>query len=207
MKNFISHIRVYVLRGLLAAIPLSLSLLAVRLIYVAIDKQVMNLIDNFIGYRIPGLGIVFVILVLYLIGLLASNVIGKRFFHLLENITSRIPILKTTYQVGKQVSMAFSLPEKQAFQKVVLVDYLDQGIFAPAFVTGSVVDSKNEKFLKVFIPTVPNPTTGFVVIVRESQTIDPKWTVEEAMRTIISAGIIGPDTIGIENQIRKVEDV
>ena len=114
----------------------------------------------------------------------------------MENILSRIPIINTTYHVGKQLSDTLSLPEKQVFKKVVLVDYFKPGIWTVGFVTGAVYDRKNnEKLLKVFIPTVPNPTSGILVIMKESQTVDPKWSIEQGMKTVISGGIIGPEEI------------
>lgn len=110
---------------------------------------------------------------------------------------SRIPLINTTYQIGKQLSDTLALPEKHVFRKVVLVDYLKPGIWTIGFVTGTVIDRKNnnEKLLKVFVPTPPNPTSGTMVVVKESETRDPGWTVEEAMKAVISGGIIGPSEI------------
>lgn len=197
MKTFIQHFKTYILRGLLASIPLLLSYFVVRFFYVFIDKRIVNLISTFIGIRIPGLGIVLVLVVLYVLGYLASNVIGRRVFNLIERISNRIPIIKTTYQVGKQLSSTLSLPEQEVFKRVVLVECFKLGILNICFVTGTILDKKtNEKLLKVFIPTVPNPTSGFLAIVKESQAIDPKWSVEQAMRAVISGGIIGPQEIG-----------
>ncbi len=196
MKNFFKHVQVYIFRGILASIPLGLSYFVLRFFYVVIDKRVMNLLYKYIGFRIPGLGILLILLILYFIGLLASNVIGRSLFTLIERIFSRIPIIKTIYQVGKQLSSTLSLPEKQIFKRVVLVDYFNSGAGTIGFVTGTLVDKKSkEKFLKVFIPTVPNPTSGFIFILKESQTIDPGWSVEQGIKMVISGGIIGPEEI------------
>ena len=165
MKRFLNHAKIYIFRGLLAVIPLFLSVLAIRLVYVVIDKRIVNLINQYIGYRIPGLGILFVLIFLYFIGFLASNVIGHRFFGIIERISRRIPLIKTIYQVGKQLSSTFSLSEKQVFKRVVLVNFRGNAMTI-GFVTGTLEDqTKNgsEKFLKVFVPTVPNPTSGFLL--------------------------------------------
>ena len=145
----------------------------------------------------PGMGILLVLLTLYLLGLIASNFIGKKFFNLIKRLTSKIPIVKTTYQVGSQLSEMFSLPEKEVLKRAVLVTYLMPGMWTIGFVTGAIVDTKNnnEKFLKVYIPTPPIPTSGTLVLVREAQTRDPGWTIEQAMKAVISGGIIGPDEI------------
>ena len=101
------------------------------------------------------------------------------------------------YQVGKQLSATLSLPERQVFKRAVLVEYLKPGMWTVGFVTGMVVDrsQNNETILKVYIPTPPLPTSGTMVLVKQSQTRDPGWTVEEAMKVVISGGIIGPDYI------------
>lgn len=196
MKGLVGHLRVYIIRGVLAVIPIGLSIIAIRLIYLVIDKRIIEALDKVIGYRIPGLGVVLVLIVLYLLGLITSNVLGRRFLGILENVSSRIPIIKIVYQVGKQISTTLSLPEKQVFKKAVLVDFFKPGQRAIGFVTGTLVDQKTrEPLLKIFIPTVPNPTSGFLVIMKESETVDPGWSVDEAMKTVISGGIIGPDVI------------
>ena len=196
MKNFINHAKVYIASGLLACIPLGLSYLTLKVIYIFIDQKIMNLLDQFIGYRIPGLGVLVFLFFLYFIGVLVSNVIGRKLFGVLDFIFDKIPILKTTYQIGKQLSSTFSLSEKQIFKKVVLVDMARTGVWTIGFVTGTVENVlTKEKFLKVFLPTVPNPTTGFVVVVRESEAFDPGWTVDEGIRMVISAGIIGPEVM------------
>ncbi|MDW7680054.1 MAG: DUF502 domain-containing protein [bacterium] len=197
LKKTINHFKKYVIRGLLAIIPLALTFFVIQLLYVGVDKKVMGFIQRFIGVNIPGLGFVIVLLILYLIGLIASNIAGRQLFTWVEKLFQKIPLINTTYQVGKQLSDTLALPEKHVFRKAVLVDYLKPGIWTVGFVTGSIIDRKNNntKLLKVFVPTPPNPTSGTMVIVRESEVRDPGWTVEEAIRTVISGGIIGPTTI------------
>lgn len=194
MKIFLRHFKSYILRGFLALIPLALSFFVLRFFYVFIDQKISVLINNFIGIRIPGLGIILFLFTLYLIGYLASNVIGRRLLNLLERIPSKIPIIKTIYQIGKQVSSTLSLPGQQAFKKAVLVEYFRPGVWTIGFVTGSILDKRNnEKLLKVFIPVnLPNPTSGMILMLKEDQVIDTKWTIEEAMKMLISGGIIGP---------------
>ena len=197
MMKFMNHIKRYIFRGTIAIIPLALTYVVLRFLYFAIDKRIMGVIDNFIGFSIPGFGLILILIILYIVGILASNIVGRQIFGLIERITNRIPLIRTTYQVGKQISVTLSLPEKQVFKRVVLVDFLKPGIWTVGFVTGEIIDTKNnnEKLLKVFVPTPPNPISGTMVIVRESETRDPGWTIEEAMKSVISGGIIGPDVI------------
>lgn len=194
-NRLLYHLRTHILRGTLAIIPVALSALAVYLLYTIIDRRVATAIAEVIHRRIPGLGLLLVVVLLYLLGLVASNLVGREFLRLIEKGFDRIPLIRTTYQVGKQISAALSLPQRQVFTRSVLVEYLRPGMWTIGFVTGILDTSGGERILKIFIPTPPNPTTGTIVLVRESEVRDTGWTVDEAMRTIISAGIIGPTHI------------
>lgn len=201
MKKFFIHVRIYIFRGLLAIIPLLLCITAIRLLYVLIDKQVMKFLAQFIDIRqIPGLGILLLLISLYFIGLIFSNVLGRQIFKFIDNITNRIPIIKAIYGIGKQISdtLAVTDPQKQAFKKAILVDSFNGRGWMLGFVTGSIKDQNGEELLKVFVPAVPHPLTGIIFIVKPSQTLDCGWTVEEALKMIVSAAIISPD------QIKKV---
>jgi len=198
MKSFFIHIRVYILRGLLAIIPLLLCIGAIKLLYELIDKQVMKFLDHFIDIRqIPGLGILLLLISLYIIGLIFSNVLGRQIFRLIDNITERIPIIKFIYGVGKQISDTLSMtdPQKQPFKKAVLVNIFNGNGWMLAFVTGSIKNQNGEEMYKVFVPTAPHPLTGIIFIIKPSQALDCGWTVEEALKMIVSVGIISPEEI------------
>lgn len=197
MKSIFKHLKGYIFRGLLAVIPLALTAFAIKILYTTIDKRITGLIEEIIGFSFPGLGVLLLVVVLYLLGLIVSNVLGRQIFGLLDRIANRIPLVKTTYNVGRQLSSSFSLPEKQVFRRAVLVEYLKPGIWTIGFVTGTIVDKSNndELLLKVFIPTPPNPISGTMVVVRESQTRDPGWSIDEALKAVISGGVIGPTEI------------
>ena len=202
MKKLFKHLRTNIFRGLLAIIPLFLSFLAIRLLYVLIDRRVMAFLDRFIEVRqVPGMGLLLVLVCLYLIGLIVGNIIGKQFFHLLERTARRIPIVNAIYQVGKQLSQSLSdVGGKQTFQKALLVKWNSEGSWVIAFVAGRIKDQQTgESLLRVFMPHAPNPTSGFVFLVKESQTIDPGWTMEEAIKMVISGAVIAPDQINRRN--------
>ncbi len=198
-KNVFLKLRKNVFRGFLALIPLYLSYLVIRFIYVYVDLKVASPIENYIGYRIPGLGILIILILLYLLGLLASNWTGRRVLWLVEKVMERIPLIKTVYSLGKQLGLALSLPEKQVFQQVVLVEQFRPGLWSVGFVTGRLKDKKTgECLVKVFIPTAPNVTTGFTVIVKETDLRLVNWSVQEALTMIISGGIVGVDELEYE---------
>ena len=198
MKDFFFHIRTYMLRGLLAIIPLLLCVTAIRLLYILIDKQIMHFLAQFIDIRqIPGLGILLLLVTLYFIGLIFSNVAGRQILKFIDGVTERIPIIKFIYGVGKQFSDTLSETgtQKQAFKKAVLVNSFNGNGWMLGFVTGSMRDLNGDELLKVYVPAVPHPFTGIVFIVKPSQTLDCGWTVEEALKMIVTAGIISPEQI------------
>ena len=196
MKTLLKHLKIYVLRGLFAIIPLALTAFALNLLYTVIDKRITGVVERLIGFSFPGLGVILLLVVLYLLGLIVSNVVGRQIFRLVEGIAKRIPLIKTTYNVGRQLSSTLSLPEKQVFKRAVLVEYLKPGMWTIGFVTGTLIDKNtNERLLKVFVPMPPNPISGTMIVVREAQTRDPGWTIEEALKAVISGGMISPAEI------------
>ncbi len=197
MKRIWNHLKTYIVRGVIVIIPLALSVFAVRFLYVTIDSRITHLIQKLIGRRIPGIGTLLVLIVLYLLGLIASNVFGKYIFGAIERVASHVPLLRPIYQMGKQVGTALSVPSKQVFKRAVLIEILKPGMWTIGFVTGTLDDQSDEgeRVLKVFVPTPPNPASGTMILVKESQVRDPGWTMDEALKTVISGGIIGPDKI------------
>jgi uncharacterized membrane protein len=197
MKGLFKHLKTHIFRGLLAVIPIGLSYLVIRFFYTTVDARITRLIDRWLGFRVPGLGILLVLIALYLLGLAASNWAGRKAFGLVDTVTTRIPVIKAVYTLGKRVADALSLQEKGAFKRVVMVEHFRPGVWSVGFVTAVMRDRANteENLVRVFIPTAPNPTTGFVVILRESQVRNLDWSVPEAMNSIISGGMVGPDQI------------
>lgn len=197
MNRVFKHLRTYIFRGLLAAIPVVLTYLVIRLLYVAVDQRVAHLIEKVSGFSIPGLGVLLVLLVLYLLGLTASNWLGRLVFGAIERLTARIPLIKTIYGLGKQLGQAFSRPERATFRRVVMVEFFRPGMWSIGFVTGEVRDvASGERLLKVFVPTAPNPTAGFTLVVREAAARPLSWTVQEGMNHVLSGGVIGPGELG-----------
>lgn len=200
LKKFdlIAHIRMHTIRGLLAIVPLLLCAVSIQLLYTLIDKKIMVFLGQYFAVRqIPGLGILLLLASLYLTGLILSNILGREFLKFVDKISVKIPIIGSIYSVGKQLTQSFSVDEpNQAFKKAILVKLNQDEVWTPGFVMNSIVNAKTkENMLFVYIPTVPTPTGGFVFIVKESQTMDPGWTVEECLKVIVSMGIISPKQI------------
>jgi uncharacterized membrane protein len=200
IAEFFKHLRIYIFRGLLAIIPLLLTFIAITLLYKLIDRKVLSFLEGVTQIhirQIPGLGILLVLLTLYFIGIFFSNVIGRQFFHLLGQVTEKIPFVKFIYQIGKELSESFSAAsDKQAFQKAILVKSLTHQGWMVGFLTGTIKDKvTGEEFLRVLIPATHNPLFGYIVLVSPEQTRDPGWTVEETLKALVSVGIIFPAEI------------
>lgn len=198
MKAVWQSIQTYTVRGALAVTPLILTFLVLRFLYRVLDHSIIGQFDLILGYKVPGpwIGILVFVGLLYVIGIIASNVIGRQIFNLIDRVTEQIPIVKAIYQVGKQLSSSLAPSDRQAFQKVVLLEYFHVGVLNIGFVTGELTDQKTgDRMYKVLIPTVPNPLSGYLVFIKTSQAIDPKWTVEEGLKIVISGGIIGPEKV------------
>ncbi len=202
MKNFFQHARTYIFRGLLAVIPLLLCAAAIQLLYVLIDKRIMGFLNRFFEVRkIPGLGILLLLVALYLIGLIVSNIMGRQILKFVEKISQKIPIIKWIYGVGKQLSQGLSTSQdKQLFKKAVLVRIDPKSeLWIPAFVMSTSTSDKGEDLSFVYVPTVPTPTGGFVFVAKSSQIMDPGWTVEECLKIIVSMGFISPDQVKLHS--------
>jgi uncharacterized membrane protein len=132
----------------------------------------------------------------YLTGALAQAMIGRRLIHAGETVLMRVPLASTIYSSAKQVMEAIAAPTRSALRTVVLVEFPRRGTWSVGFMTGRLLETQGRGMLKVFVPTTPNPTTGFFVIVPQEDVIMTEMTVEEAFKMIISGGIVSPESLG-----------
>ena len=153
--------------------------------------------DNFLPFTIPGLGIIILVAVLILIGMFAAGFLGKFFLRLGEWILYKMPFISSIYSVLKQIFETFLSNKSNAFKRVVLLEYPRKGIWILGFVStdtdGEVKSLLKEEMINVFIPTTPNPTSGFLIFVPKSDTIPLKMSVEAGIKFVISGGIVSPD--------------
>jgi len=152
--------------------------------------------DQLLGFRIPGLGVLLTLLVVLLTGMIGASFIGRWFVHLGEKIVDRIPLVRSIYSAIKNVLEAIFQDNKDAFRRVVLIEYPRSGLFVLAFVAGmdegEVQHRTGEQVIAVFVPTTPNPTSGFLLYVPEKDTIPLDMSVEDGMKCVISAGVVSP---------------
>lgn len=195
-------LRRYFIAGLLVWVPIYITFFVIHFIVHLLDGTLALLPhqyhpEHWIGREIPGLGVIFTLFILFLTGMLVTNFIGHRLLALWEKLLSRIPLIRSIHSATKQVVHAVVQPNGKAFKKVVLIPYPHPGSWSIAFVTSEVLNSPwtNHDIVNVFVPTTPNPTSGFLLFVPQNDTIELNISIEEALRMVISLGVIIPDSM------------
>lgn len=191
-------VRRYFINGLLVLLPGVVTVYVLVFALSTIDSIFGSVIKTLVGYHIPGAGTILTILLIIGTGMFATNVIGKRIIQLGERIFLKIPVLSNIYQGVRQAVSAFSRSsDKHQFQRVVLVEYPRRGLYSMGFVTSEGIPEINESIqedaITVFVPTTPNPTSGFFLVVPAQDCLPLNISIEDAFKTVISGGIIGPN--------------
>lgn len=191
----------YFITGLLIWIPLGFTVLVLSWLINTMDHT-LDLLPSKLrpealwGFRVPGIGVVVTVLVVFLTGLLAANFIGQRLVRFWEGVLARIPVVKSIYYGVKQVSDTVLADTGLAFRKVLLVQYPRNGSWTIAFQTGKpggdVINHLRGEYVSVYVPTTPNPTSGFFLMMPRSDVVELDMTVDEALKYIISMGVVAP---------------
>lgn len=196
--------RKYFITGLLILVPLAITLWVLDLIISTMDQSLLLLPErwqpkNVFGFHIPGLGTILTLLVIFFTGLLTRNFIGKQVVHLWENLLNRIPIVSSIYSSVKQVSDTLFSSSGNAFRKALLVQYPRAGSWTIGFLTGVPGgDVKNHlvgDYVSIYVPTTPNPTSGFFLMMPREDVIELDMSVDEALKYIVSMGVVSPEYI------------
>jgi len=187
-----STLRNILLTGLLIFIPISATIFITYWTFTYIDNLIKPIVVKTVGFYFPGLSWVFLIGIILILGVIGRFTIGNRIVSSIENLMKKVPVVRTIYTATKEASKAILVSETERIKGVVLVEYPRKGIYAIGFTTGAEIKEANEKTGKktvnVFIPTSPNPTSGYVVLVPEEELIYLDMSVEEALKVIISGG-------------------
>ncbi len=204
-----SSLRKWLLSGLLVLVPLIITLWVLDWVVTTLDQTLRILPtgwhpDRLLGMHIPGLGVIFALVVVLSIGALASNIIGYRLVNWWHALLHRIPVVRSIYSGVKQVSDTLFSEKGNAFRKALLVQWPRDGMWTIAFLTGSPQgdvlaqlrskpgESSDEAFHSVYVPTTPNPTGGYFVMVRQRDCVELQMSVDEALTYIVSMGVIVP---------------
>ncbi len=193
--------RKYLIAGLLVWMPLGITFLVVRAIVGFLDQLLLLLPqsyqpDTVLGFHIPGLGVVLAVVLVLTTGMVVANLLGRRIVVAWESLLARIPLVRTLYGGVKQIMEAVLATDGKSFSKVILIEYPRKGLWGIAFMTsdslGEVQAKAGTDLISVFVPTTPNPTSGFVIMVLQKDVIELEMSIEDGMKMIISMGTVVP---------------
>ena len=191
----------YIITGLLIWIPLVITLWVLKLIVDSLDQVLLLLppefrTENWLGLHVPGMGAVMTLVIVFVTGLLTTNLIGARLVNFWHEILHRIPVVNSIYSSVKQISDTLFSSSGQAFRKALLVQWPYPGMWTVAFLTGrpggDVANHLPGDFVSVYVPTTPNPTGGYFVVVARKDVIELDMSVDAALKYIISMGVVPP---------------
>jgi uncharacterized membrane protein len=191
--------RSYLLAGLVVWLPIIVTFVVLRFIVDLLDQSMALLPDAYqpeqlFGVHIPGFGVVLSLGLLFFTGLIATNFLGQRLMRWSEAILDRIPLVRSIYSATKQVMETVFSSNSQAFRKVLLIEYPRKGLWTIAFQTGvaskEVSAHTGEEMLSVFVPTTPNPTSGFLMMIAKSSVTELSMSIDDALKLIISLGVM-----------------
>jgi uncharacterized membrane protein len=208
-------IKRYFITGLLVLVPLFITVWVLTILIGLMDQSLLLLPYNWrpeaqFGMSIPGLGALLTLGIIFLTGVVATNFFGKRIILFWEALLGRVPVVKSIYYSVKQVSDTLFSDSGQAFRKALLVQYPREGSWTIAFLTGKpggdVVNHLKGDYVSVYVPTTPNPTSGFFLMMPKEDVIELKMSVDEALKYIVSMGVVAPEASRRGRKPRVVSD-
>jgi uncharacterized membrane protein len=198
-----SALRKWLVAGLLAIVPVAITFAVLRWIVQTLDSTLLILPeawqpDRLIGVHIPGFGVLLTLAILLLVGAIVSNFFGRKIVEWGDHLVTRIPVVRSIYSSVKQVSDTLFSPSGNAFRTAVLVQWPRPDVWTIGFVTGSpggdVTNYLVGDYVSVYVPTTPNPTGGYFVMLRKSDCIELRMSVDEALKYVISMGVVAPSS-------------
>jgi uncharacterized membrane protein len=201
-------IRKYFISGLLVWLPIIITLFVIKFLVDLLSKSLLLLPtayqpDVLLGFHVPGIGVILTLLVIFCTGLFVANFIGSKLVKLGDSLMGRIPLVRSIYNAVKQTTETLFKPDGQSFRKVLLVEYPCPGVWSVAFQTGEVGNDieetlGGEKMVSYFIPTTPNPTSGFLMMAPKSKVKELDISVDQALKFVISLGVMQPGAAPIK---------
>ena len=202
MKNK-SHFKQYIFTGLLSILPIYATYWIVKQLFLLFSSPGTKLYyltfgNNTFKYLPEITGFVLTIVSIYIVGRFVTNVLGKTILSQLERLVERIPIVNLVYKTVKQITESLGSQNNNAFKKVIQLEYPRKGLWTLAMVTGESTNKKGDMYYHLFVPTTPNPTSGYMIYALKSDTIETDLLVEEALKIIISGGMLAPSINELE---------
>jgi uncharacterized membrane protein len=194
------------LAGLLVIVPVGATILILVWFFNTIDHILAPAVRAIFHHDVPGVGFGVTIILIYLAGVIATNIIGKRMINYGESLLAKVPIFKQIYNGIRQILASLATPEKSGFMQVVLVEFPRAGMYAIGFITSEIKMTNGEKLINVLIPTSPTPTSGFLQVVKEKDIIRTEMSVDDAIKMVVSGGMVAPQEVqnGIQSNIENL---
>ncbi len=193
-----SHFKQYIFTGLLSILPIYATYWILKQLFLLFSSPGTKLYyftfgDNTFKYLPEIIGFLLTIISIYIIGRFVTNVLGRTLLHEIEKIVERIPIVNLVYKTVKQITESITSQNNNAFKKVIQLEYPRKGLWTLAMVTGESTDREGNEYFHIFVPTTPNPTSGYMIYALKNDTVETELTVEEALKIIISGGMLAPN--------------
>ena len=195
------NIKKYIAAGILSLIPVYFTYIISKILFQFFANPGARFFDYI--YKLIGkdnvrflpeiFGFIGVLLAIYIIGMLVSSIFVRRILFNIERVIAGIPVINIIYKTIKQVTSSLGDPEKQSFKKVILIEYPRKNVWTLAMVTGESRDINDNEYYNIYVPTTPNPTSGFMLYTLKREVLETNISVEEGLKIIISGGVIGPE--------------
>ena len=192
MNSITQNFRSKIFAGLAALLPLYLTFFVIKFLFVTLEEMSDPILKRF-NLDIPGLGIILTVLLIYILGFLVTNFLGRKIFNIGERIVKKVPIVNMIYTTLKQITETFTKGSTDAFEGAVYIQYPRQGLWTMAFISGESKTKEGVPYYHLFVPTTPNPTSGFFLMIPQADTVATGMSVEDGLKTIISGGLLAPD--------------
>jgi uncharacterized membrane protein len=199
--SYLSRLRRDFLAGIFVIVPLVVTVLIFKWLFESIDGILAPAVEAIFGRPIPGIGFIAIILLVYIAGLIATNVVSGKAVRRAESLLAQVPVIGDIYNILRQISESIMMPHKDGFKEVVLVEFPRPGMRTIGFVTNRIMDSSGQGLVNVYIPTTPNPTSGYLEIIPENDVVHTNISVDEAIKMVVSGGMVSPEVIhGIKHR-------
>ena len=192
MNSITQNIRSKLFAGIATAFPLFLTYFLLKFLFETLDEISKPILNKF-GVEVPGLGILLTLVLIFSLGVIVTNFLGKKIFNIGENIVKRVPFVSTIYSTLKQITDTFTKGTSDTFQGAVYIQYPRVGLWTMAFISGESNTNDGVPYYHLFVPTTPNPTSGFFLMIPQEDAVPTGMSVEEGLKTIISGGMLAPE--------------
>jgi len=211
LNDLLGQMRKYLITGILVLVPFVVTIYIMYAFFQITDGLLGVAVSRAIGYRVPGMGLILTALICVSVGMIAQNYFGKRLIASIDNSLEQIPGVRSLYNGIKQVSDVIVRNTRSEFKRVVMLEYPKEYSWVLGFVTGDFIlpagsDRLDDDMVSIFVPTTPNPTSGFLLIISKKKIIDTHMDIEDAMKVVISGGLVQPGRLPEQTAGETAED-